>query len=169
MILAFFLKLLFFPDKLVMLYYYHIIYYYCNKIGSQALAYLTQLSCVYWLGAVITSPTDIFLGSAGGLCTLSPSAKLTVPNAAPSISPSAIFTVNPTIGPSVKPTSCSPTAVDTTNNCCVGDLSIATTVTSIAAFAYNSGSPSNDGCLTITSVSVPSTVTFIGFLLIIMF
>ena len=58
---------------------------------------------------------------------------------------------------------CSPTAVTTRNNCCVGDLSIATTVTFISAYAYNSGGV---GCETIASVSVPSTVTFIGLLLL---
>ena len=65
----------------------------------------------------------------------------------------------------VNSAACSPTAVTTANNCCVGDLSIATTMTSIAAYAYNSGSGAFVGCGTITSVTVPSTVTTIGFFL----
>ena len=60
---------------------------------------------------------------------------------------------------------CSPTAVTNANTCCVGPLSISTSVTSIANSAYyNSGT--GVGCGTITSVTVPSTVTFIGELLL---
>ena len=56
---------------------------------------------------------------------------------------------------------CNPTQVTTSDNCCVGDLSISTTITSIAANAYyNSGT--GDGCGTITSLTVSSTVTTIG-------
>ena len=85
------------------------------------------------MGSVITSPTDIFLGSTGGICTFY----------------------------------CSPTAVSTSNNCCVGSLSISTSVTSIAECAYNSCvSPNYIGCGTITSVTVPSTVTSVGKLLL---
>jgi hypothetical protein len=47
----------------------------------------------------------------------------------------------------------------------MGDLSIATTVTSIAANAYYN-SDSGAGCGTITSVTVPSTVTVIGLILL---
>ena len=32
-------------------------------LGSTAFAYLSSLSCIYWLGAIITSHTDIFLNS----------------------------------------------------------------------------------------------------------
>ena len=50
---------------------------------------------------------------------------------------------------------CNPTA----KTCCVGALSISTTVTSIADNAYN-------GCTKLTSVTVPSTVATIGLLLL---
>ena len=62
---------------------------------------------------------------------------------------------------------CSPTAVTTANTCCVGPLTIATTVTSIAARAYYDY-PNDRGCATITSVSIPSTVTTIGLLLLLL-
>ena len=55
---------------------------------------------------------------------------------------------------------CNPTQVTTINNCCVGDLSISTTITSIADIAYQS-------CGTITSVVIPSTVLTIGFIIIV--
>ena len=56
---------------------------------------------------------------------------------------------------------CVSTAVTTANTCCVGVLSIATTVTSIAANAFYNNT-SKAGCGTITSVTVVSTVTTIG-------
>lgn len=33
-------------------------------LGSQAFAYINSLVCVYWMGIVISFPTDIFLGSS---------------------------------------------------------------------------------------------------------
>ena len=41
--------------------------------GSQAFAYIPNLVCVYWIGTVITSPTDNFLGSPNVIpCSFSP-------------------------------------------------------------------------------------------------
>ena len=54
---------------------------------------------------------------------------------------------------------CDSTAVTAANTCCVGALSIATTVTSITDYAY-------EGCKTLTSLEVSSTVITIGSLLL---
>jgi hypothetical protein len=39
------------------------IYIYNNFIGNEAFALISSLTCVVWAGAVITTPTDIFLQS----------------------------------------------------------------------------------------------------------
>ena len=51
---------------------------------------------------------------------------------------------------------CSPTSpTNVANSCCTGDLSLASTVTSIVAYAYFN-------CGTITSVTIPETVVSVG-------
>jgi hypothetical protein len=138
---------------------------------------------VYWLGVVITSPDDIFQGSTSAVnCSFTPSSTRTpfiTPSVAPSntypstitntklptyypsktpnqITSSPVFpSRTPSVQPAVYPTSVNPTSSHGRCPSESGALVIPQSNVSIAYEAYN-------GCGTITSLVVPSTVTDIG-------
>lgn len=62
-----------------------------TSIGMRAFANIYSMQCVYWLGSVITSPTDIFEGSPSAkTCSYSPSGF-------PTLSPTTSLTFTPTV------------------------------------------------------------------------
>ena len=138
---------------------------------------------MYWLGVVITLPDDIFQGSTSAVnCSFTPSSTGT-PFITPSVAPSNIYPSTlantklptfypstslsqftsspvfpsriPSVQPVVYPTTVNPTSSH--GRCPIesGALVIPQSNVSIAYEAFN-------GCGTITSLVVPSTVTDIG-------
>ena len=84
-----------------------------------------------------------------------------IPSRIPSFPSSAIPTTTPTITPSLAVTwspTYTVTAPDPNARCPAGALSIPTTVTSIGTLQYSQ-------CSLVTSVTIPSTLTYIGFLI----
>ena len=84
-------------------------------VGSQAFAYISSLSCIYWGGTIITSPKDIFKNSNNTVTcysptptqgpTLSPTEAPTLsPTEVPTLSPSEAPTLSPTVAPTLSPT-----------------------------------------------------------------
>ena len=83
------------------------------RIGSQAFSSISALRSVYWIGNMITYPTDIFSSSQNKIDYFSPTMYPTNPTLDPSNSPSFYPTKNPSIFPSMFPTSMIPSVVPT--------------------------------------------------------
>ena len=126
------------------------------NLGFKAFSYITSLNCVYWLGTVITSPTDIFMGSSNSQVCSSVPSTTTVPSVFPTTAPTTKSTLSPSFShiptniPTIRPYSSGHYSTCTTTN-----AAVTVSGTSIAASAY-------EMCATVQSVTIASTIKTIG-------